>query len=272
MSNLSTRPQNKNFGDRAGRATSNRRLHENQIQYSLNPSTCHHCNSSLPYEKRRNKYCNQSCSASHNNTIREHTIESRLTRASKLKKPSDLPVGCCPVFFTPCTTCGRIILTKSKPSTSSYCSATCNPTFYVKTAYRSACKFGLNNQDHAELFNSALISALGWYTPTNTKTNRAPNLDGVCWDHLFRIEDGYTLRVPPHIMNHPANAELVPWAENRKRLTSMITYEELLRRIDAWDGGNRNLPTFYPRQSLVPDAGLEPATHALSTHCSNQLS
>lgn len=251
MSNLSTRPQNKNFGARVGRDTSRRRLHENQIEYSHNPSTCRHCSSPLPYEKRRNKYCNQSCSASHTNTMRKHTIESRLTRAQKLKKSNDLPVGWCPVFFTPCTTCGRIILTKRKPPATLYCTTTCNPSFYVKTAYRSACKFKLNNQDHAELFNSSLISSHGWYTPTNTTTRRPPNLNGVCWDHLFRIEDGYKMRVPPHIMNHPANAELVPWTENRKRLTSMITYDELLHRIDAWDNGNRNLPTFYRSNDSV---------------------
>jgi hypothetical protein len=35
--------------------------------YNLNPSTCNKCNKSISYEKRRNKFCSKSCSASYSN-------------------------------------------------------------------------------------------------------------------------------------------------------------------------------------------------------------
>lgn len=38
--------------------------------YNENPSLCTYCKSSLPYSKRSNKYCNQSCAASFNNHLR----------------------------------------------------------------------------------------------------------------------------------------------------------------------------------------------------------
>ena len=44
-------------------------------EYQLNPSLCTHggCKKPLPYKKRKNKFCNQSCSASHNNRgVRRH--------------------------------------------------------------------------------------------------------------------------------------------------------------------------------------------------------
>lgn len=36
-------------------------------RYKENPKKCKHCQTSLLYEKRHNKFCNQSCSASFNN-------------------------------------------------------------------------------------------------------------------------------------------------------------------------------------------------------------
>jgi hypothetical protein len=36
-------------------------------RYGNNPKTCVFCGKDLPYEKRKNKFCDQSCAASHNN-------------------------------------------------------------------------------------------------------------------------------------------------------------------------------------------------------------
>ena len=63
-----------------------------------------------------------------------------------------------------------------------------------------------------------------------------PNLQGVCWDHLYRIEDGFSNGVSVEIMRHPANAEMVTWPENKARIISQITLEELLDRIKNWAG------------------------------------
>jgi hypothetical protein len=45
-------------------------------------------------------------------------------------------------------------------------------------------------------------------------------------------------------MNHPANAELVPWIVNKNRKVSQITLIELHERIKMWEAGNRMLPRF----------------------------
>jgi len=40
------------------------------INYNLSPSVCTHCRSDLEYDKRNNKFCNQSCAASFNNVFK----------------------------------------------------------------------------------------------------------------------------------------------------------------------------------------------------------
>jgi hypothetical protein len=39
-------------------------------EYNKNPSKCRYCGKTFPYEKRTNKFCNQSCAASFNNKLR----------------------------------------------------------------------------------------------------------------------------------------------------------------------------------------------------------
>lgn len=45
-------------------------------RYEANPNICPHCKSVIPYEKRYNKFCNQSCAASYNNRgqVRVETV------------------------------------------------------------------------------------------------------------------------------------------------------------------------------------------------------
>lgn len=42
---------------------------QNIIAYNENPTKCLNCNRTLPYDKRHNKFCNQSCSATYNNKL-----------------------------------------------------------------------------------------------------------------------------------------------------------------------------------------------------------
>ncbi len=39
------------------------------IKYLSNPSFCQHCNNMLPRKKKKNKFCDSSCAATHNNTV-----------------------------------------------------------------------------------------------------------------------------------------------------------------------------------------------------------
>ncbi len=58
---------------------------EKERQYYQNPTHCHHCKESLPYNKRKNKFCNSSCSASHNNRGSKRTAESKKLISEKIR-------------------------------------------------------------------------------------------------------------------------------------------------------------------------------------------
>lgn len=62
------------------------------------------------------------------------------------------------------------------------------------------------------------------------------NPKGVSRDHLYSVYDGYTNKVDPGIMKHPANCQLILQCDNtRKNSNSSITLDELLVRIHDWN-------------------------------------
>lgn len=216
--------------------------------YLGNPKQCTFCEVNLSFEQRRNKFCSSSCSA-------QYTNQRRINHGDKVRQAwrqkngyinHDMPrIHQYPKEHN-CLTCNTPFL--AYHANKRFCSNTCNTSKYAKIGYRQACSFNLNKVDHPSLFNALLIETYGWYTPANKGTF---NPNGVCWDHLYRIQDGFKNNVPPDIMSHPANAELVPWTVNTARRQSMITYEELCARIILWDAGeHHSLQRFYVLTSL----------------------
>ena len=57
-------------GSKASRKTIIQLKQDRISKYNENPSRCIYCNNTLPYEQRRNKYCNSSCAAKHLNPTR----------------------------------------------------------------------------------------------------------------------------------------------------------------------------------------------------------
>ena len=58
-----------------------------QEKYEANPRYCLNCNTRLPYEKRYNRFCNQSCAASHNNRgVTRHIKGSKVCQCGNAKK------------------------------------------------------------------------------------------------------------------------------------------------------------------------------------------
>jgi hypothetical protein len=200
--------------------------------YEANPSYCMQCNHPLTWNQRRNKFCSTNCAAIVSNALR--TNESRSQQSITLKqtlknkglgkeKPSE--------YHYECLNCKQRFTCLRNEKKFKYCSKECKKQ-KAKTGirlYRRECKFKFTENDWPELFNQELIERYGWYSPKNSSK---PNLTGVCWDHLFRIEDGFRLGIDPEIMRHPANAELVTWPENIRRRRSQISFDELLKRID----------------------------------------
>lgn len=58
---------------------------ERILDYNTNPKLCKECDSALPYEKRNNKFCSNSCSASFSNKRRKLTEETKNKISLKLK-------------------------------------------------------------------------------------------------------------------------------------------------------------------------------------------
>lgn len=86
--------------------------HQQRIEdYNKNPKRCKHCNKPLPYDKRRNDYCNSSCFAKSNNLGK-----CRVTK----KKPN--------TFI--CLNCGKEH--KGNKGTNKFCSNKCQVEYQSK--------------------------------------------------------------------------------------------------------------------------------------------
>lgn len=71
------------------------RKQQNIENYSNNPKLCKHCQSVIPYDKRVNNYCSQSCAASINNTkcIKNPTgINGKPRKANKIKNTAQTTI------------------------------------------------------------------------------------------------------------------------------------------------------------------------------------
>lgn len=91
-------------------------------KYKLSPKTCKKCSEPISYEKRRNKFCSRSCSASFNNKgVRRHGVS-----------PENIN----------CHHCGKEI--EEKRNGKKYCSVKCR-TDYRYIQYIGNWKKGLEN-------------------------------------------------------------------------------------------------------------------------------
>jgi predicted RNA-binding Zn-ribbon protein involved in translation (DUF1610 family) len=54
-------------------------------EYDLNPKLCLHCGTAIPFEKRANKFCNSSCSATFNNTGKKHSEEHKAAISERMR-------------------------------------------------------------------------------------------------------------------------------------------------------------------------------------------
>ena len=62
------------LGSEKSTEISRRKMADRIMLYNINPKTCEHCHKVLDYNSRHKKFCNSSCSASHNNKNRVTTL------------------------------------------------------------------------------------------------------------------------------------------------------------------------------------------------------
>jgi len=210
-------------------------------EYELNPSFCKQCNHTISFDKRRNIFCSQSCAATHTNLNR--IVENRKPLSSKAlknirysnrkRRPEWLE------YYehhpNRCKQCNTTLNYKKRNN--KFCTRLCGNKYARKTIseyrkYQLDTKFNFNLSDYSDEFNFKLIEQYGWYTAKN----RGDNHTGVSRDHMFSVNAGFAAGIPPGIISHPANCNLMIHANNVKKYTNCsITIDELKYKIEQWN-------------------------------------
>ncbi len=195
---------------------------------------CNNCSVILTFEQRWNVFCSHSCSAAYTNkyrTPKKYTMSEqgrsniRAALERRIRKPVvELTEKVCPkcnASFKKYTRyCSKTCANRSRKSSNEF------------RQYRLDCNFKFALNSYPDRFDFSLIEQFGWYSPSNKRNN----IGGVSRDHMLSIKDGYLLGVPPDIMSHPANCQLMVHSMNiSKNKKSSITYNGLLQRIAWWD-------------------------------------
>lgn len=99
-------------------------------KYSKNIKKCLFCDKDLPYEKRNNKFCNRSCSASYNNKeIKNNENYNNIRKIKNLKiKKSLLGKGHDDVEIK-CEFCGNNFIVKYSKRKQKFCNKSCSTKF-----------------------------------------------------------------------------------------------------------------------------------------------
>ena len=211
---------------------------EKEKEYLKNVKRCKFCNKDIPYnDGRENDYCNRSCFASHNNSLREVTWSGKIKKSihKYLIDNNIKESGKIGVYDLTCKGCGQSF--QMKRNDIRYCSNECLKQYrrrdmdeYKKYKQDTIFKFSLN--DYPGYFEFELIEKYGWYSPSNKKNN----LNGVSRDHMISLKEGFELGIDPFLLAHPANCKLMIHNKNiSKNKKSSITLEELLERIDIFE-------------------------------------
>jgi hypothetical protein len=200
-------------------------------EYNKNPKICQNdfCGEIIPYDKRRNNYCNSSCHAKKTNLNRRCSLETKeKLRKKYYENNKDV------IIHNECKICGSKIL---KSVRRIYCSDDCRKksrrlNIDEYNQYKQDCKFTFNLSDFPDEFEFSLIEKYGWYKPVN----RGNNLGGVSRDHIYSVNEGFKNKINPNIISHPANCKLMVHNNNiSKNKKSDIMIDELLKKIEDWD-------------------------------------
>ncbi len=203
-------------------------------------------------------FCNSSCSATYNNSKRIHTEETKQkisnallnikhdeVRKQKLRgenngawkggvsfsiKPKQQKKGGKQPKENYKTRKCRFCKVNEIQDKRKIICGKCKEDYYK--FYRPLCEFKFDINDFKNKFDFQLVEKFGWYSPAN----KGNNLNGVSRDHMYSVRDGFINKIDPEIIRHPANCKLMVHPENnKKKVLSSLTLEELLERIKNWD-------------------------------------
>lgn len=199
-------------------------------EYNKDPKYCLECGNQIPYKKKRNKFCNRSCSAKYNNSRRTYTKEHKNNISEALKYEK---------IDVECEYCGNIFKVLESENRK-FCSIKCSSKSKEKSidesgkliSYRHKCKFKFNVYDYPEEFNLKLLEKYGWYKAVNNGNN----LNGVSRDHKYSVKKGFKNKVDSEIISHPANCQLLLHNKNiSKGNNCSISLDNLKEEIKSWN-------------------------------------
>lgn len=192
--------------------------------YNTNPKYCKYCQLVIPFNKRKNIFCSQSCSASYNNQFRSTDKLKETWEAKKKPMPSyyaRFPYST--IFHCNCQHCGIKYIGRNQRK---YCT---NCDHLYSHDGRAKYWFTFNMFLYPDLFNLDIVKELGMY---NSKTN--PN--GITRDHRVSVNEAIRNNYDPYYIKHPLNCELMTFvANNKKKAKSSISYSELIQLVDSYE-------------------------------------
>lgn len=215
-------------------------LEKNKAKYNLNPTKCKCCRTIIDFEKRKNKFCSNSCSSKVTNNVhrkRGPTAKEKLPY-SKIK-------------FILCAHTNQYYSNKNPDGSNRRCSPYIKS---IKEQYYSAARFKFNVYCYPDEFDLSLIEQHGWYTCPGLKRKGQPkNTLGVSRDHIISVSYGFANNIDPKIISHPANCRIIPHSENKRKSTKCdLTVDQLLEKIKIWNEK-------YTERRI----GIEPTTSCL---------
>jgi hypothetical protein len=169
--------------------------------------------------KEVRKFCSRSCSTTYNNKVKTITEDTKLKISNTLKNKNKKLIK-----IRLCKNCNNVVGSKKIICDS------CRLDYYEY--YRPSSNFNFDINLYKDRFDISLVGKYGWYSPSN----KGNNLDGVSKDHMFSVKDGFVNKISIDIIKHPANCRLMIHRDNQvKNSKSVITLEELLKRIEEWN-------------------------------------
>jgi hypothetical protein len=237
------------------------------LVYTLMPNKCACCNTALSYKSRNNTYCSHSCSATIQNKAfancpkiePESSKLSRINKVTAYHAASRSKIYRCKICKTNhptnelkiqcCTKPAKVLYDISGPFSKLH-RCTCKHCKYVflarsslqyckdhrdySTNKRAIFKFRFNVYHYPDLFDLALLSQVGWYSPGGKHSKW--DINGLSRDHKVSISDAIANNYDPYIISHPMNCELIPhYVNNKKKSNSSISYNQLCVLVSEFD-------------------------------------
>jgi hypothetical protein len=204
--------------------------------YHSTPKLCMHCNLSLPYVKRYNKFCGSSCAATYNNlhsspdrkrgptpSVVGTTKNERDREKARLKRWTINIAGpYSKIYANSCSTCGKVSLQSSYKK---FCN---EHSDNYSHAQRAKYWFTFSLSDYPDLFDFTLLRNYGMRSASNPY--------GVVRDHRVSVADSIKHNYDPYYIKHPINCELMLHTDNCKKYThSSISYTQLKQLVDEYE-------------------------------------